>query len=84
MVFYNRKHVKNHAYGSPVYCIPLLIIAPCLVVLIHTDVDKVHHRVGRLIKVYEAYLKALPRSLIMLSAKVSGRGEGWRGRHRQR
>lgn len=77
------KHVKNHAYGSPVYCISPLIIAPCLVFLIHTDVDKVHQRVGGLIKVHEAYLKALPRCVIMLSAKVSGRGEGWRGRRRQ-
>lgn len=47
------------------------------------DLGEVHHRVGRLIKVYVAYLKALSCCVIMLSAKVSGRREGWRGWHRQ-
>lgn len=40
--------------------------------LSHTPgLSKVHQGVGRLIKVYVAYLKAHPRCVIMLSAEVS-------------
>ncbi len=40
------------------------------------DLGKVHQRVGRLIKVYVAYLKTLPRCVVMLSAEVS-KGREW-------
>lgn len=43
------------------------------------DLGKVHQGVGRLIKVYVAYLKTLPRCVVMLSAEVSeARDEGER------
>lgn len=42
------------------------------------DLGKVHQGVGRLIKVYVAYLKTLPRGVVMLSAKVS-KGKERRG-----
>lgn len=45
--------------------------------LSHTPgLSKVHQGVGRLIKVYVAYLKAHPHCVIMLSAEVSKGKEG--------
>lgn len=46
------------------------------------DRGKVHQGVGRLIKVYVAYLKTLPCCVVMLSAKVSEGREGRRGQQK--
>lgn len=62
----------------------LLCLSPenCIMICLPHAVDpgKVHQGVGRLIKIYVAYLKTLPRCVVMLSAEVSeGRGvEGGR------
>lgn len=46
------------------------------------DQGKVHQGVGRLIKVYVAYLKTHPRCVVMLSAEVSKGREGGGGEGR--
>lgn len=39
------------------------------------DLGKVHQGVGRLIKIYVAYLKTVLRCVVMLSAEVSKKGK---------
>lgn len=63
------EHVKNSARGvhnlSPHSSIMHCLSRP-------VDLGKVHQGVGRLIKVYVAYLKTLPRCVVMLSDVSEG------------